>query len=134
MANSRIFEPGEETDEAEQLSSDYIQEQMVDSLLVAVNVRETFRLAQLSGQTDASAVFISPPTRNLEVPPPAKVFTSWYKRKSKYLVPDFVSLPVQPDGTSNKGYQRARTSEWMSGLWFATQKQSFERDVFHWPF
>ena len=99
----------------EQLSSDCFQKQIVDSLLVAANEGKILRLTQLSGQTELSTVCISPLTRNREASPPAKVFTTWCKLKSEYLVPNFVSLLVQPDGTSSKGYKRCsdkRMDQW----------------------
>jgi hypothetical protein len=118
----------------EELSSDHLKAQMVDALLVAVNRGQDLLLAQLQGETEPSAIFISPPTRNGELPASAKVFTSWCKRKTKYHHPNFVSLLVQPDGASNAGYQRVRTQEWINGLWFASKEEGFGKVLFPWPF
>jgi hypothetical protein len=119
----------------EELSSDDLKAQMVDALLVAVNRGHDLRLAHLQGETEPSAIFISPPARNRELfPAPAKVFTSWCKRKTKYHHPNFVSLLVRSEGTSNAGYQRVRTQEWINGLWFATKEGGFAKVLFPWPF
>jgi hypothetical protein len=115
----------------EELSSDDLKEQMVDTLLVAVNRGQDLRLAHLLGETEPSAMFSSPPAKNRELfPALAKVFTSWCKRKNKYYRPNFVSLLVQPHGTSNAGYQCVRTQEWINGLWFATEEEYFLKSSF----
>lgn len=120
--------------DTDELSSDHFKEQMVDALLVATSKGQDLRLANLSGEKEPSAIFISSTKTRELFPAPAKVFTSWCKRKSEYHHPNFVSLIVQPDGTSGDGHQRVRTKEWINGFWFATKEEGFEKVVFSWPF
>lgn len=119
---------------SESLSSSYFKQQMVDALLLAVKKGKRLQFGVLSGESEPSAIFIGDSTKSPEAPPPAKVFTSWCKQKSEYLVPNFVSVLVLPDGTSRQGYKRVRTCEWINGLWFASREGSFETVVFSWPF
>jgi len=119
----------------EELSSDHLKAQMVNALLVTVNREQDLRLTHLQGKTEPSAIFINPSTRKRELfPAPAKVFTSWCKRKTNYHHLNFVSLLVQPDGTSNDGYRRMRTQEWINGLWFASKEEGIGKVLFPWPF